>query len=107
MKTEVKSSNITSIDYDEKEQILTVEFIGGGCYKYDKVPVKIYKDFMNTESKGKFFHSHIKSAYTYKKIDKDRKCAECLYNTENFCDLFNRITENGNSCDMSAPKKLR
>ncbi len=72
-KIKVKSSNITSIDYNEKEQILIIEFIGGGKYIYNKLPKDIYNSFIKAESKGKFFFKNIKGKFEFKKIKKIEK----------------------------------
>ncbi len=104
MKIEVKSSNIVSIDYDEQEQTLIIEFPGGSKYKYDKMPVREYKNFLNAESKGKYFHKHIRSNYVGKKITLDNQCVGCNYNIGNFCSLFDRIVDNYTSCSYFTEK---
>lgn len=109
MRQEVKSSNIVSVDYDEQEQTLIVEFPGNSRYKYNKMPIREYKDFINSESKGKYFHSHIRSNYVGKKIVVDNQCISCTYNIGNFCSLLDQIVDNYNSCSHfteKSPKKF-
>jgi hypothetical protein len=105
MKVEIKSSNMNSVDYDEKEQTLIVEFPGGTKYKYMDVPIREYKDFINAESKGKYFHKHIKPYYKWKKLEKPGQCISCLYNVGNFCSVFDRIVDNFGSCVQFDPVK--
>lgn len=63
------SSNIVSAGYDETDHILEIEFKDGGVYKYLDVPLEVFDSFMNSESKGKFFHQNIKNAYGNTKSD--------------------------------------
>jgi len=63
----VKSSNIISMGYDEKEKILEVEFIKGGVYKYYNVPKKIYEQALKAPSIGKFIWSDIRGRYRFDK----------------------------------------
>ena len=57
------SSNIVSIGYDETNLILEVEFKGGSVYKYLDVPIDVFNNFMESDSKGSFFHRNIKNTY--------------------------------------------
>ncbi len=100
MRIEVKSSNITSVDYNEQERFLIVEFSGGIKYKYEKVQIREYNDFINAESKGKFFHKRIKSNYTWKKLENPGQCVACLFNTGNFCSVNDKIVDNFGSCSQ-------
>ena len=63
----VDSSNLVSIGYDAKERTLEVEFNGKSVYQYFDVPLNIYKDLMDSDSKGKFFAKFVKGAYDYKR----------------------------------------
>lgn len=63
------SSNIESINYNESEQLLFVEFHSGGVYKYSGVPREVFDAMSNAESVGKAFHSLIrKGGYAYEKV---------------------------------------
>lgn len=64
----VKSSNIESIGYDEKEKTLEVEFINTGVYQFLNVPKETYEAFIKSESIGHFFAVYIKKQYIFKKI---------------------------------------
>lgn len=68
-RTPVSSSNIASIGYDEKRQILEVEFHNGSVYQYFDVPIDIYNGLMMASSHGKYLHQVIKSGgYAYRQI---------------------------------------
>ena len=63
----VKSSNILSIGYDEKERLLEIEFSNGGIYKYHEVPKEVYDRLLQAPSVGKFVWSNIRGRYRYSK----------------------------------------
>lgn len=67
-RTHVSSSNIRSIGYDPKSQILEVEFLNGGIYQYHDVPESVYERLMSASSKGRFFTDHIRGKYRSRKI---------------------------------------
>lgn len=68
---DVKSSNIKSVGYDEKEKTLEVIFSNGSHYSYSGVDAEAYKSFVGAESIGKHFSTNIKSKYKFKKVNKD------------------------------------
>lgn len=57
----VVSSNIASAGYDSGT--LSIEFLNGSVWDYPNVPAEIFTDFMASESKGKYFASHIRNKY--------------------------------------------
>jgi hypothetical protein len=42
---EIKSSHLVSYEYDNKTQVLEIEFHNGAKYKYFDVPENIFKEF--------------------------------------------------------------
>jgi len=64
----VSSTNIAGIGYEEETQTLYVQFSHGGTYSYSGVPSSVFEDFKMSQSKGTFFHTHIKNEYSYKKV---------------------------------------
>jgi len=65
----VKSSNIHSVGYDNKNMILQIQFLKGGVYEYYEVPEYIFKELINAESKGRFAAAYIFSSYRYKRVE--------------------------------------
>jgi hypothetical protein len=57
----VDSSAITSIGF--KGNVLEIEFNSGNVYQYNGVTAATFYDFLNSESKGKFFNLYIKGNY--------------------------------------------
>ena len=58
------SSIIREAIYNKEEENLMVRFVNGKAYRYKNVPENIWKDFKNSHSKGKYFHSAIRNDYT-------------------------------------------
>jgi KTSC domain len=59
----VTSSDVRAIGYDQATETLEVEFLSGGIYQYYGFPQNMYDQFMQSVSKGKFFHTYIKNQY--------------------------------------------
>lgn len=66
--TPVKSSNITSVRYDENKQLLEVTFTSGSTYQYSDVPIEKHKALMAADSHGKHFLANIKGQHAFKKV---------------------------------------
>lgn len=68
----VQSSNIKEVKYSPKRKVLTVDFIQGSVYEYDKVGAGVFKAFKiavkKKESIGKLLASMVKGKYECKKI---------------------------------------
>ena len=64
----VSSSNLESIKFDGTAGELFVRFKGGGVYKYANVSVALFENFMDSPSKGKFFHANVKGKFPYQKV---------------------------------------
>lgn len=64
----VESSNLASVGYDAKKQILEIEFNHGGIYQYFDVPEDEYNKLMNSSSHGKYFVHNIKDDYEFNRL---------------------------------------
>ena len=67
-RTPITSSNLVSVGYDEKTQVLEVEFKPSSLYQYTGVPKRVYDEMTRAESPGKFFHAHVRGQYATKKV---------------------------------------
>lgn len=67
LRTKVESSNIASVGY--AYGILEIEFNSGAIYQYENVPIRVYDVMMKADSVGKYFNTHIKSKYNYRRVD--------------------------------------
>jgi hypothetical protein len=66
--TEVASTNLKAVGYDETEQWLVVHFKNGNKYRYMRVPTKTFNDLLQASSKGAFFNQHIKDRFTFVRV---------------------------------------
>lgn len=78
----VRSSNVYSIAADIRDAnsntcTLLVRFKDnnqpGDLYQYFDVPVKLYKKWLNSPSKGHFFWAYIRNYYPYRKLTGDKR----------------------------------
>lgn len=65
----VQSSALSDIDYDDRDDRLTVSFASGGRYAYFGVPPQEYRAFVQAESKGRFFQHHILDRYPFARLN--------------------------------------
>jgi hypothetical protein len=59
------SSFIDGVAYDRTNLILTVAFRNGTLVQYSRVGHAVAKDFLDAESKGKFWNSRIRDNYEH------------------------------------------
>lgn len=64
----VISSEIEWIGYEDRKNMLQVEFIAGGIYQYENVPHDTYHSFLNADSHGQYFDLHIKGKFQYRRV---------------------------------------
>jgi hypothetical protein len=69
--TQVKSSTIDKVYYNESQKSLLVKFNSGNTlYKYEEVPKDIYDQLMNAQSIGSHFAKTIKNNFKFTKVTK-------------------------------------
>jgi hypothetical protein len=59
----VESSLLAHVSYDEPRAILTLEFRDGTVYQYTDVPLQIFQDLLQADSKGAYFNRRIRGLY--------------------------------------------
>ena len=64
----VVSSNVESIGYNERTQILRVKFLNGAIYEYKNVPFIEFEQLKNTSSVGSYLNRNIARNYPYEKV---------------------------------------
>lgn len=67
--TQVSSSNVDEVGYDEQNQIVYVRFLNGTLYIYKGVPEHIYNGLLNASSVGSYLHRNFKNVYPYERIE--------------------------------------
>jgi KTSC domain len=64
----VRSAAIRAIGYEPESGTLEVEFHKGPIYRFEGVPEFLYRGFMASRSKGKFFHTRIADRYSFQQV---------------------------------------
>ncbi|AUJ81523.1 MULTISPECIES: KTSC domain-containing protein [Enterobacter] len=59
----VKSSRIASVAYDEKSATLEIRFRDRKTLQYQRVPARIFSDFLSVVSKGRFYDGVVKGKF--------------------------------------------
>lgn len=77
----IDSSNLRAVGYDEQRQILSVEFHPtagnelGSIFHYYSVPIAVFEEMGQAESRGRFYAQNIRGKFTGKPMT--GKCPEC------------------------------
>lgn len=61
-----------SAAYDAESYILYLRFRSGEVYRYFDFPQDRYRDFLNAESRGRHFLTHIRDRFRYERLAKLR-----------------------------------
>jgi hypothetical protein len=64
----IQSSTIAWAEYNDATEEMEIKFHNGGVYIYSGVEKKTYQDFLDADSKGKFFSRFIKDKYPTKRV---------------------------------------
>ena len=64
----VSSSNLRSVGYDEESRTLEIAFHSGGVYEYYDVPPETFWELSQADSRGRYFHEHIRDVFDYRQI---------------------------------------
>lgn len=64
----VESTTLSSAGHDAQATVLELQFRNGAVYQYFRVPPSIYCDLLRADSKGRYFHQHIRGKYPYQRI---------------------------------------
>jgi hypothetical protein len=64
----VQSSVMTFVKYDDDGGELDITFTSGKTYRYLHVPLEIYDELLDAESKGEFFNENIKDSFVCSEV---------------------------------------
>lgn len=59
----VESSALNAVGYSKRLHALEIEFHDGLIYRYLEVPARTYRDLMESDSKARYYNSHVKGKY--------------------------------------------
>jgi hypothetical protein len=60
----VNSSRIRAVGYDERKQVLEVEFSNGQVWQYSRVSPEVHRRFMAAPNPTSFFDDRVAEEYT-------------------------------------------
>jgi hypothetical protein len=61
---------LASAAYDAAKHILYLRFRSGDVYRYFEIPAELYREFLDAESRGRYFLSHIRNHFRYERLAK-------------------------------------
>ena len=68
-RTQISSTSLRSVGYDQATSTLEVEFCRGNVYRYSDVPASRYEGLLSAYSHGSYFDRFIKNGgYAYQQI---------------------------------------
>jgi len=65
-----ESKLLASSAYDAAKQILYLRFRSGEVYRYFEFPEEQYQEFLDAESRGRYFLSYIRNQFRYERLAK-------------------------------------
>jgi KTSC domain len=65
-----ESKLLASSAYDAGKHTLYLRFRSGEVYRYFEFPQKQYQEFLDAESRGPYFLSHIRNQFRYERLAK-------------------------------------
>lgn len=65
-----ESKLLASSAYDAGKHTLYLRFRSGEVYRYFDFPQEQYQDFLDAESRGRYFLSHIRNHFPYERLAK-------------------------------------
>lgn len=68
--TEVASSALAAVAYDEGARALFLRFRSGGDYAYLDVPPATFAALLAAPSKGRAFHAEVDGRYRFTRLDR-------------------------------------
>ncbi len=60
---QIDSSALNSVGYSKRLHALEIEFRDGLIYRYEEVPVTLYRGLVAAESKARFYNRHVRGKY--------------------------------------------
>jgi hypothetical protein len=63
-----QSSVLAVTEYFPNLQTLDVVFTSGEIYRYSTVPLPLYQDLLEADSKGTFFNAHIRNHFPFQHV---------------------------------------
>jgi hypothetical protein len=68
-RTPILSTLFVSVGYDHPNQQLELEFKNGTVYRYQRVPLDIYRGFISSSSASMYFQMHIEGKFRSRQMN--------------------------------------
>jgi hypothetical protein len=65
----LQSSVLAAAEYFPELPALDIVFNTGDVYRYFEVPLSLYQDLLEADSKGAFFNAHIRNQFSFQHLD--------------------------------------
>jgi hypothetical protein len=62
------SKMLAAVAYEPEPRTLHLRFRSGEIYSYFEVPEDLYQEFLQAESRGRYFLSHIRGRFRYQRL---------------------------------------
>lgn len=60
---QVASSGLAGVGYSKRLHALEIEFVSGAIYRYEEVPLTVYRELMAAKSKAHFYDTNVRGKY--------------------------------------------
>ena len=64
----LESSVLAAAQYFPELQALDIVFLSGEIYRYSGVPLPLYRELLEADSKGTFFIVHIRNQFSFQRL---------------------------------------
>jgi len=59
----VESTALAAVGYSRKLHALEIEFNNGAIYRYEDVPVAVYRGLLGADSKARYYDQNVRAKY--------------------------------------------
>ena len=66
----LESRLLAAVAYVAPRRLLYLRFQSGEVYRYFTFPVEQYQEFLDAESRGRYFLSHIRNQFPYERLSR-------------------------------------
>jgi hypothetical protein len=64
----VESTLLASVSYSSGQRMLQLQFRDGSRYRYFDVPVELYRQLVQSDSKGAYFNRYIRNQFRFQEL---------------------------------------
>ncbi|MFN2509565.1 MAG: KTSC domain-containing protein [Chthoniobacterales bacterium] len=68
----VESSALASVGYSRNLHALEIQFRDGLIYRYEEVPISVYRELISAESKARYYNKNVRGKYYCVRVKRPR-----------------------------------